>query len=138
MQSVIVLKGEDATPKLARLARTLDRAKAWRVTAEEHKRRRSDSQNSALWGVAYKVLRDETGNDPEDMHRYFCGEFYGWVEYEIFGQTRKKPRRTTTTDENGKRNVISTTDFMDFYAFIQQRAAETVGVYVPDPNEVGT
>lgn len=136
MTEVLILKGEDPARKLARLAATLSTAKAWRVKVEEHKRKRSDSQNAALWGVAYKTLRDETGNDPEDMHRYFCGEFYGWVEYEIFGQTRKKPRRTTTTDENGKRNVISTTDFMDFYAFIQQRAAETVGVYVPDPNEV--
>lgn len=98
------------------------------------KKERSDLQNRALWGCAYKTLHEATGNDPEDLHTYFCGEFFSWVEFDVMGQTRKRPFRTTTRDENGKRNVISTHQLSDFYAFIQRRSSETIGVYVPDPD----
>lgn len=104
------------------------------VTIGPVKTERSDAQNRALWGCAYKTLRDATGNDPEDLHTYFCGEYFGWTEYEVMGRKRMRPRRTTTRDEYGKRDVITTLQLSDFYAFIQQRAAETVNVYVPDPN----
>jgi hypothetical protein len=106
----------------------------FQVTIGPIKKERSDLQNRALWGVAYKTLRDATGNDPEDLHAYFCGEYFGWVEYEVMGRPRKRPRRSTTKDEHGKRDVISTIHLKDFYEFIQVRSAETVGVYVPDPD----
>ena len=106
----------------------------FQVTIGPIKKERSDLQNRALWGCAYKTLRDATGNDPEDLHTYFCGEYFGWQEYEVMGSHRKRPVRSTTKDANGKRDVISTLQLSDFYAFIQQRSAETVGVYVPDPD----
>lgn len=104
------------------------------VTVKRFVRSRSNRQNAALWGVAYKVLSEATGYRPEEMHTYWCGEFFGWEEYTMFGQRRRKPRRTTTTNEQGERDVVSTEVFCDFYAFIQQRAAETVQVNVPDPD----
>lgn len=138
MQTFYIPRGEprdDVLAKLIRCIHGLPEHKVYVVQLKERKPERSNPQNNALWGVAYKTLRDETGNDPDDMHTYFCGEYFGWVEYRIMDQVRKRPRRTTTRDSNGKRNVISKMDFADFYSFIQQRSAETVGVYVPDPNE---
>lgn len=105
----------------------------WSVKIEKHKKDRSDPQNNALWGVAYPVLERESGNDPEDLHTYFCGEFFGWREIEVMGKKKVNPRRTTTRDENGKRDVIPTDQFTEFYAFIQRRAAQ-IGIYVPDPD----
>lgn len=119
---------------LFRFLSLLDVTKAWRITIGPVKKERSDLQNRALWGCAYKALYDATGNDPEDLHEYFCGEYFGWKETRILSRRRLKPKRSTTRDENGKRDVISTRDLSDFYAFIQRRAAETVGVYVPDPD----
>lgn len=133
-QSFVLQRGERDLTKLVASLSALDKDKPWRITIEEARKERSDLQNRALWGVAYATLRDATGNDPEDLHAYFCGEYWGWVEYDVLGQTRKKPRRTTTRDEDGNRDVISTLHLSDFYSFIQQRAAETVGVYVPDPD----
>ena len=104
------------------------------VTVGPFKKERSNLQNRALWGLAYKTLHEATGNDPEDLHTYFCGEYFGWTEYTVMDRKRKRPRRTTTKDEHGKHDVISTLDLSNFYAFIQRRAAETVGVYVPDPD----
>ena len=133
-QSFILPKGRRNFTKLMAFLSVLDVTKEIQVTVGPVKKERSDLQNRALWGCAYKTLRDATGNDPEDLHTYFCGEFFSWVEYEVMGQKRKRPFRTTTRDENGKRDVISTLDLQDFYAFIQQRSAETVGVFVPDPD----
>ena len=110
--------------------------KAFDVEVTEHKKARSDPQNNALWGVAYKVIRDETGNDSQALHDYFCGEFFGWVDAEVMGMVKRRPRRTTTRNADGKRSVLSTVEFMEFYEFVQRRAAEVAGVYVPDPNEV--
>jgi hypothetical protein len=133
-QTFILHRGVRNFTKLMAFLSTLDVTKEFQVTIGSVKKERSDLQNRALWGCAYKTLRDATGNDPEDLHTYFCGEYFGWTEYEVMGATRKRPRRSTTKDENGKRDVISTRDLQDFYAFIQQRSAETVGVYVPDPD----
>lgn len=125
---------ESAINRLVRFLSALPEGKPWALSVKQVKRQRSDPQNNALWGVAYKVLHEETGNDPENLHEYFCGEHFGWVEFEVMGKRKLKPRRTTTTDENGKRDVLPWDQFGDFYAFIQRRAAETVGVYVPDPD----
>lgn len=104
------------------------------IEAKRFVRTRSTLQNRALWGVAYKVLSDATGHRDTELHEYFCGEFFGWEEYALLGMRKKRPRRTTTTDEKGERDVITTLRCMEFYAFIQQRAAETVQVNVPDPD----
>lgn len=111
----------------------LPQGQEWSVEVKKLKKDRSDLQNNALWGVAYPVIEAETGNEAEDMHTYFCGEFFGWTETLIFGRRKVKPRRTTTRDEHGKRDVIPTDKFCEFYAYIQRRCAQ-IGVYVPDPD----
>jgi len=105
----------------------------WEVRIVRATKQRTDDQNHALFGVAYKALRDQTGNDVDDLHTYFLGEYFGWVEHDVMGRSKLKPRRTTTTDEQGKRQVLNTVDFADFYDFIQRRAAEA-GYIVPDPD----
>lgn len=120
--------------KLVGFLSSLPMDKAWKITIAEHRKTRSNEQNNALWGVAYVAIHEASGNDPEDMHEYFCGEYFGWVERPMFGQRKKRPRRTTTTDASGRRSVLTTIEFMDFYGFIQRRMAE-FGIYVPDPNE---
>lgn len=100
--------------------------KPLRVTVEVAKRKRSDEQNRALWGVAYKALEDATGNDPKELHNFFLGEHFGWEVIDVMGQKKRIPAKRS------KR--LSTVEFAEFYAFIQRRAAEC-GYYVPDPNE---
>lgn len=130
-QSFILPAGKSA---LLAYLDSLPSIRKWRVTVKLYRKQRSNEQNNALWGVAYPAIREATGNDPDDLHTYFCGEYFGWVEVSVLNQVKRKPRRTTTRDENGKRDVISTADFADFYLFIQQRCAEN-GLYIPDPGE---
>lgn len=132
-----IFNGESKERVLARLTAFLGAWPAGKpciVTVARFIRTRSNLQNAALWGVAYKTLSDATGHRPAELHEYFCGEYFGWEEYEVFGLRKKRPRRTTTTNDKGERDVISTLECMGFYEFIQQRAAETVQVNVPDPD----
>lgn len=133
-QSFILRRGPRDFTSLVAYLSALSTDKEVQVTISDVKKERSDLQNRALWGCAYKTLRDATGNDADDLHTYFCGEYFGWTEYEVMGQKRRRPLRTTTKDDRGNRSVITTLQLSDFYAFIQQRSAETVGVYVPDPD----
>lgn len=98
--------------------------KTLKVTVEEAKKRRSDDQNRYLWGVCYAALRDATGQESEDWHEYMLGEWSGWESYKLFGKARIRPIRRSSK--------LSTTEFAEYVAFIQCRAAEH-GVFIPDP-----
>jgi hypothetical protein len=97
-----------------------------RVEVCKFVKRRSQDQNAALWGIAYKTLSDATGNDADDLHTYFLGEWAGWETIDVMGQKRRVPLRRSSK--------LTTAEFSEFYAFIQQRAAETVGVFIADPD----
>jgi hypothetical protein len=135
MQVFTLKKGERSLTNIISFLYALSREKAWRVEVREYRRNRSDEQNNSLWGLAYPPITKATGIDAEDLHHIMCELHFGAIEYEAFGKRHSKPRRTTTRDERGRRNVLSTVEFMDFYSFVQRKAAE-FGVYVPDPGEV--
>ena len=101
----LILPKGDRTEALLRLSvlfNQLDRAKAWWWT-EAAQARAPDAQNQALFGVAYKVLSDETGYTKDELHEAFCRKFFGTRESIVFGVPVRSPQRTTTRDENGKR-----------------------------------
>ncbi len=138
METFKVPKGEPWPVHLSPIMHEIERQAARhkvKVTVQMDRADRSDDQNAALWGVAYKILSEHTGYKPEELHEVFCEGYFGRVEYEVMGRQRTRPRRTTTVDENGKRNVISKIDFANFYSYIQQCAAEHLGVNVPDPDK---
>lgn len=128
-QTFILPRALPRAGMIQRIAAFLESAlpgQALKVEVARYAKRRSDQQNRALWGVAYKALSEATGNDPEDLHTFFLGEHFGWEVIDVMGQKRRVPKRRSSRLDTG--------EFADFYAFIQRRAAEC-GYYVPDPNE---
>lgn len=111
----------------------LHASRSWEFEVRPYAKRRTCPQNNALWGVAYPALVAATGQEANDWHEYMLGEYFGWVSYELFGKKKVRPARTTTTDFEGRASKLSTTEFADFYAFIQKRARE-YGVHIPDPD----
>jgi len=107
--------------------------KAWSIEVEPLRKERTLKQNKALFGVAYAELMEQTGNEKVDLHEFFCMEFFGRTEKVIFGHVKTVPVRTTTTDENGKHDVVPTEVFAQFYDFIQRKSAEN-GFHVSDPD----
>lgn len=118
---------------VAHLGRLPD-TKSWRIEIFEDRKKRSDAQLGALFGVAYREIMEATGlqgdEEKRSLHRDMCGEFFGWVPNDLGGF---KPARTTTTNERGDREVIDTKVQADMFYFIQRRAAE-YGIFVSDPD----
>ncbi len=101
-----------------------------KVTVAEAKRTRSLEQNAYLWGVVYPTILQSSaemdGWTADDLHELFLGEHYGWQTITGLGRRRMKPINRSSK--------LTTLQFMDHIAFIQQYMAER-GVYIPDPNE---
>jgi hypothetical protein len=118
----------------------LDPSEAWRITAEPVKAQRSHSQNAYLWAVPYKLISEVTGYEVEEVHEYMLGRFFGWKDKKVPKTPRNPsgvesvPVRTTTTDEHGKRSVLSVDAFSEYVAFIQRFGAMKLGLVIPDPD----
>lgn len=126
---------EDAVNRLAASLLAALPGKALRVEYAEAKNERSSPQCRYLNGVAYKLLSEATGYERDDISEYLCGTYFGWKDKLKPGkQTVQIPVRTTTTNEDGKRAVLSKQEFADYVAFVQRFAAKH-GVFIPDPSE---
>lgn len=132
-QTIPLPKGERSLTRVVAFLSSLPTDKAFKVEVSELRNSRSDGQNNALWGVAYKTLSEFTGHTGPELHDAFLRAYFGEVEKDVFGKKVIKPRRTTTTDEEGNRSLLSTMEFRDFYSFVQQKGAE-IGCWVPDPD----
>ena len=104
--------------------------KAYRVTIEEQKKRRSDAQHAYLWGCVYPTIIELGGESlggwsAEDLHEYCLGEWSGWEVIEGFGRKRMRPRRRSSG--------LSTGEFSEFTSFIQRKMAEH-SIVIPDPD----
>ncbi len=137
MTTAILHAGRKAAGSVVTFLESLPKDKAWRVVVEEFKPRRSLSQNAYLH-VCYKTFGDALGYDPEDMREALLGTYFGWKEKKVPRTPSNRegvesvPVRTTTTDETGKRDVLSKKALSEYVAFIQRKAAEQ-GIFIPDP-----
>lgn len=119
---------------------SLDELVAWRVVIEPVQIERTLQQNRYLNGIAYKMIGEVTGYERAEIHEYFLGLFFGWRQKKVPRKPSNPrglesvPVRTTTTDETGKRQVLSTEDFWKYVEFLQRFAAERLHIVIPDPD----
>ena len=111
------------------MVRWLDPGKSWKVTLEEFKPRRSDSQNAFLWGVVYPSILEGGGEalagwQKDDLHEFMLGEHFGWETLSLGGKTVHKPVRRSSR--------LNKQDFSDYLEFLSRRAAE-LGIVIPEP-----
>lgn len=142
MKEFIIPGGKGRTAAIQLVMDTLlklDPAVFWKLELTERKRIRTDAQNAYLWAVPNKMISELTGYEAEEVHEYLCGTYWGWKDKRV-PKTPRNPKgfesvpiRTTTRDANGKRSVLSTTEFADYVAFVQRFAAEKLGLVIPDP-----
>lgn len=110
--------------------------KALVISIEKRKKNRSSPQNRFYWSVCVQLvlkgLIDAGWNasevDTETVHDYLKAKFL------------KKEVVNTNTGEiielNASTKKLSTVEFMDYIASIQQWAAEYLGLFIPSPNEM--
>jgi hypothetical protein len=113
--------------------------KAVTLTISRRKKKRSNAQNSWYWGVAIPIIKNalkQAGNwltedDTHDLIKMALAKRCPDLVMESIvmpdtGEVIERLRSTTT---------MTTTEFMEYKMFIQQWAAEVLGVDVPDPND---
>ncbi len=114
--------------------RAMSREKDLAVTIEVKlkKRFRSDVQNAYYWGVVVAMISQrlrELGHDVDrDLtHEFLKGRFlYTEFTDPTSGEVMKIPRKTSE---------LATEEFMEYVEHVKQFAAETLDIYIPDPNE---
>lgn len=123
-----------------RILAGLPEKRAWRLRISPARGERSQDYNAYLWAVPYEMLMEFSGYEKDELHEFMCGEFFGWREKRVPRSAgypsgiKLIPCRTTTTDEQGHRDVLDWVKFEDFVAFIQRFAAEKCGILIPDPD----
>lgn len=143
MKEIILPGGKGRTAAIQLLMDTslkLDATVFWKVEITESRRTRSDAQNAYLWAVPNKMISEVTGYETTEVHEYLCGQYFGWKDKRV-PKTPRNPRgvesipvRTTTRNEEGKRCVLTTTEFTSYVDFVQRFAAEKLSLVVPDPD----
>jgi len=92
---------------------------------------RSIQQNRYLFGICYETILDHGLRDDgwriDDIHEYFLGEYFGWETLSGFGKKRLRPIDRSSN--------MSKMEFVDYVAFVQQKAAE-MGIVIPDPEDI--
>lgn len=133
-----LLSRDGKVASIARFLLNLPAGKAWKVVVKEHRASRSDHQNNYLW-KAYEIFGDHLGYEKDEMHTVLLERYFGTVEKRV-PRSKNYPdgikhvaRRTTTHDENGKRDVLTWDAFADYVAFVQRIAAKH-GCCIPDPD----
>jgi len=96
------------------------------VTIKEKGTIRSLKQNAYLWGVAYKMICEETDEPKEKIHALLSSMFL--KEDYWFKEERNEVIRSTTD--------LTTKEFMVYIDRIQLWAAEFLNLDIPSPNEV--
>lgn len=136
---------EDAIKRQVRAQRVatflagLAPARTWEVIVRPFKRTRSSQQNRYERGVACVLLSKVIGYEPDEIHEYLCGEYWGWkskgcpkTPNNPLG-IKDVPVRTTTIGLDGERDVLNKQDYWDFVEFVQRLGAQH-GVVIPDPD----
>lgn len=105
------------------------------ASCQPWKPNRTSEQNALLFGGMYPPIAEAMGYTVEDVHEYALGRHFGWVDKAVPKTPRNPegiesvPFRTTTKDENGKRQVLSKAEFSRFLDTVDQLAAQA-GVWV--------
>jgi hypothetical protein len=121
-------------PLFEEQVRAMSRDKDLAVTVEVKvkKRVRSDVQNAYYWGVVVAMIVErlrELGHDVDrDLtHEFLKGRFlYSELTDPTTGEVMKIPKKTSE---------LATEEFIVYIEQVKQFAAETLDIYIPDPNE---
>ena len=105
----------------------LNQSYPWDVTFKRYRKPRSRPQECYHWGVIIKVMREETGNESDDLHEYLLGEHTGWVEYDVLGATKRRPAKRSKD--------MNVEEYENFNEYCRAFAASNLGLVIPLPGE---
>lgn len=101
------------------------KGKTVQVTAENLRKVRSTEQNAYYWGVVVRMIADHCGyrtaEEVQGVHEELRRKFL----------TGHGPLSVTPSTAS-----LSTEEFSEYVEAVRRWAADELGIYIPDPNEV--
>ena len=97
-----------------------------RIVIVKKKKQRSLNQNSYYWGVVLKIIGDELGYFPEEMHQCLATKFLKKI-IELGDECIETYRSTAR---------LKTGEFEDYLQKVRIFASAELGILVPLPNEI--
>lgn len=89
---------------------------------------RTTKQNAYLWGVVYKMVAEDVGeDDPNNIHKEYTKMFLTEIVWSKL-QNEEVERVKSTTD-------LSKDGFWEYVEKIQRHAAIFLHLNIPDPNQ---
>ena len=98
------------------------------VVVRKKKKHRSGAQNKYYWGIVIDIISGATGFTPQEAHDAMRFKFLNDLTRTDRIRAAELPRIKSTAD-------LTTVEFLDYIAQIQQWASEFLDCYIPDPNE---
>jgi hypothetical protein len=123
---VIDMSKEDQKLRLYKVLKTLKPVK-YSLDIKQFKNKRSNPQNRYYWGVIIKILSNETGFFPDEMHEHLKRKFLP-VE-KVIKQTGERVIVGSTTTE------LDTFEGEQYFEQIRIWALSELDILIPEPNE---
>jgi len=95
------------------------------LVLRKRRSQRSESQNRYYWGVIVEILASHCGYTSEEMHEALKVKFLGSAHEDERGLIRVRSSAALSIDE-----------FIRYTNEIVRWAAETLGVFIPDPGQM--
>ena len=111
-----------ADPTAFRLCFAKLEGKAVEVVVRKKKKHRSGAQNKYYWGIVIDIISGATGFTPQEAHDAMRFKFLTDMQGEL-------PKVKSTSE-------LTTVEFLDYIALIQQWASEFLDCYIPEPGEL--
>jgi hypothetical protein len=110
---------------------SLPQDRPYKVTVEEHKQKRSLSQNALLWAIYDEIIKRGGeamgGWESSELHDFFLMEHYGAETVDIFGKRKLRPLRRSSK--------LTKMEFSDHVEFVLRFMAQR-GVAINVPGEL--
>lgn len=102
------------------------------ITFEKPKKKRSNNQNSYYWGIVIVLIKSALKNAGNNLN---ANDVHDLLRLKFLKETILIKEETGEVIERVKSTTeLTTSQFMDYIAEIQQFAAEYFDVIIPDPN----
>lgn len=100
------------------------------VECKPWKKPRTLTANAYLWAYVYGPAKAVIGFTEEEWHEFACIQYFGGIPYmRLDGTGGERPRRTTTKNERGEKDVLKGDAFNDFLTFVEEMFASR-GVFI--------
>ena len=122
-----IVRDEYMRGRVADLIAKLDLSRAWQITVEPYRARRSINQNNLYWKWV-GIIATDTGNSTDFIHETLKQEFLPPRTGELNGQLRTYRPSTTT---------LKIDEMTTYMSQVQAWAATTLGIILPVPDDLG-